>query len=99
MGAKERRQYDREFKLSAVRLVVEGGHRLRDVARDLGVPENVLWRWKKEFQDDSKTSFPGSGHLKPEAEEYRRLRRELDDVRQERDILKKALAIFSKERR
>jgi len=99
MGAIHRRHYERDFKLSAVRLALEGGRRVAEVARDLGISENMLWRWKKEFEDDQDSPFPGSGHLKPEDEKYRRLERELADVKQERDILKKAIAIFSKERK
>ena len=77
MGGIHRRQYDREFKVSAVRLVVEGERKVSDVARHLGINENMLWRWKKEFEDDHKSPFPGSGHLKPEDEKLRRLEREL----------------------
>ena len=93
------RKYDPEFKREAVRLVLEEGIPLARVARDLGVNENMLRRWKSQFLDDPVNVFPGKGHLKPPDEELRRLRRELDDVTQERDILKKALAIFSKEPR
>lgn len=99
MGTITRRRYDKDFKLSAVRLVIEGNRKISDVARDLGITEKILSRWKAEYLTDIDGAFPGSGHLKPEDENYRRLRRELDDVKQERDILKKALAIFSKERR
>lgn len=90
------RKYDPEFKREAVRLVLQEGIPLARVARDLGINENMLHRWKSQFLDDPANAFPGKGHLKPEEEELRRLRRELDDVKQERDILKKALAIFSK---
>ena len=93
------RKYDPEFKREAVRLVLEEGIPLARVARDLGINENMLRRWKSQFLDDPVNVFPGKGHLKPPDEELRRLRRELDDVTQERDILKKALAIFSKEPR
>ena len=93
------RKYDPEFKREAVRLVLEGDIPLARVARDLGINENMLHRWKSQYLTDSIDAFPGKGHLKPEDEELRCLRRELDDVKQERDILKKALAIFSKEPR
>lgn len=91
-----RRQYDRDFKLEAVRLVTEGGRKIPDVARDLGIPQNRIYSWREQFLKDKESSFPGSGHLKPEDEELRRLRRELEDVKEERDILKKALAVFSR---
>jgi len=91
-----RRKYDREFKLEAVRLVTQGGRPVVEVARDLGIHENLLYNWRRKYLDDTVHSFPGKGHLKPADEELRRLKKELTDVREERDILKKALAIFSK---
>jgi transposase len=90
-----RRRFKREFKLEAVRMVVEGGHRVTEVARDLGLRPDMLRRWQRELAEDQRQAFPGQGHLKADEEEMRRLRRELDRVREERDILKKALAIFS----
>ena len=93
---RERRQYDQEFKREAVRLVVEGKRRATEVARDLGIESNMLHRWKKELERDEEQAFPGKGKLRPEDEELRRLQKELEDVREERDILKKALAVFSR---
>lgn len=91
-----RRKYDREFKLEAVRLVTQGGRPVSEVARDLGIHENLLYNWRRKYLDDTAHAFPGKGHLKPADEETRRLKKELLDVKEERDILKKALAIFSK---
>ena len=93
----KRRKYDRAFKLEAVKLVTERRTPLAEAARNLGIHENLLRKWKKQYLEDAADSFPGKGRLKPQAEELRRLRRHLADVEQERDILKKALAIFSKE--
>lgn len=93
---KKRRSYSREFKLEAVGLVTEGGLSVAQAARDLGIPESALWRWKKQYEEDPEQAFPGKGRLRPEDEELRRLRRELERVRQERDILKKAVGIFSR---
>lgn len=91
-----RRKYDREFKVEAVRLVTEGGRRVTEVAKDLGIHENQLYHWRQKYLDDTIHAFPGKGHLKPAEEEMRCLKKELIDVKEERDILKKALAIFSK---
>jgi len=91
-----RRKYDRDFKMEAVRLVVEGNRSVVEIARDLGIHENLLYHWKRKYLDDAVQAFPGKGHLKPADEEMRRLKKELTDVKEERDILKKALAIFSK---
>jgi len=94
-----RRKYDREFKEGAVRLVVDGGKSVRSVARDLGIHENMLHRWKAEYLEDREHAFPGKGHLKPHEEEMLKLRRRVEDLEEEREILKKALAIFSKHRK
>jgi transposase len=94
-----RRGYDRDFKEGAVRLVLDGGRSVRSVARDLGIHENMLHRWKAEYLEDREHAFPGKGHMKPHEEELMRLRKKLADVEEEREILKKALAIFSKHRR
>lgn len=93
----KRRKYDRAFKLEAVKLVTERRTPLAEAARNLGIHENLLRKWKKQYLEDAADSFPGKGRLKPQDEELRRLRRHLADVEQERDIFKKALAIFSKE--
>jgi len=90
-----RRRYDREFKLEVLRLV-EGGKRAAEVARDLGLHVNLIYYWRKQLAEDPEYTFPGQGKLKPPDEQLRRLQRELADVKEERDILKKALAIFSK---
>ena len=93
----KRRKYDREFKVEAVKLVTGGGRAVAEVARNLGIHENLLYKWKEKYSEDMAHAFPGKGRLKPAEEELRRMKRELADVTQERDILKKALAIFSKE--
>ncbi len=98
-GKNQRRKFDAEFKCEAVRLITTGGRRASEVARNLGISANLLHRWKQQFRDDPAYAFPGKGHLKPEDEELRRLKKQLADVTEERDILKKALAIFSKKPR
>jgi transposase len=95
----ERRKFDAEFKCEAVRLITSGGRKVSEVARNLGIRDNLLHRWKRQLLDDSTQAFPGKGHLKPEDEELRRLKKQLADVTEERDILKKALAIFSRKPR
>jgi transposase len=90
-----RRTFTREFKVDAVRMVTQKGHRLSQVARDLDLDPKLLRRWREALEGEGDEAFPGKGHLKPEEEEVRRLRREVDRLREEREILKKALAIFS----
>ena len=94
-----RRRFSREFKAEAVRMVREGGLNLAEVAKDLEIRPDMLRRWKRQVETAGVGAFPGSGRLAPDDEEARRLRRELQRVREERDILKKALAIFSDRQR
>ena len=96
---KQRRQFDRAFKLEAVRLVAEEGRPVAAVARELGINENSLHRWKKDLGDQGDHAFVGTGNLTPDQGELRRVRRELADVTEERDILKKAIAVFSDRKR
>jgi len=91
-----RRKYDREFKEDAIRLILDGGRTVREVARDLGIHENMLHRWKQEYLQDKEHSFPGKGHMKPQEEEIFKLKKKIADLEEDRAILKKALAIFSK---
>ena len=93
---KNQRQYDREFKLNAVKLYQKNGKSLSGQASDLGVPMTTLAGWIKQFKEDGEESFVGSGSLRPCNEELYRLKKELAEVKMERDILKKAVAIFSK---
>ena len=96
---RKRRRFSQEFKMEAVRMVVEQDRDLFQVCEDLEIRPDMLRKWIRKFKDDGKQAFPGSGHLKPEDEENRRLRRENERLRMERDILKKAVAIFSDGRR
>ena len=88
----KKKRFDRDFKISAVKMVTEGGHKAAEVARSLGIHQNQLYNWKKKFSDQGDKAFPGKGHLT----ELAALRRKLKDVEMERDILKKAVGIFSK---
>lgn len=90
------RSYDKEFKRDAVKLVLEGGKSKESVARDLGIAKSTLAYWIWKYQEDPDNCFPGKGYLKPQDEGVRRLKKELADVKMERDILKKAMAIFSR---
>ena len=94
---KKRRQYTKEFKIEAVRLIIEEGRPISDVARELGTAQSLLHRWKKKSEEGKIDPFPGKGRLSPEDEELRRLRRENERLRMEHEILKKAVAIFSEE--
>jgi len=96
MQKRERKHYSKEFKIETVKLITEKGMKVSEVSRDLGITKELLYRWKDEYAKDKEHSFPGEGKQKPEEEELRKLRKELANVKEERDILKKAIAIFSK---
>ena len=93
---RKRRKYDKEFKKEAVRLVHERNGKVTEVAEGLGISPANLQRWKKELSENPDHAFPGLGKLKSPDDEIRRLQKETRDLKEERDILKKALAIFSK---
>ena len=95
----ERRKFTREFKLGVVKSILDGEMSLNQASRELDIRRNVLQRWMAAYRADPENAFPGSGQLKPDDEEIARLRRELRQAQLERDILKKAIAIFSKERK
>jgi transposase len=78
---KKRRSFSKEFKLEAVRLIVEEGRRISELSRELGVGENLLSRWKKKSEEGKIDPFPGKGRLSPEDDELRRLRRDNERLR------------------
>jgi transposase len=92
----QRRNFDRAFKHQFYSLVLEGGRSVAEVARSLGIHENLLHTWKRKFLEDPDFSFPGKGKLKPHDEELRQLKKDLADVREELDIVKKTLCYFSR---
>lgn len=95
---KQRRKYDPEFKLNAVTLSLEKGTSVKDVAEDLGINKDLIYQWRKSYQSLGETAFPGNGcpTLTPEQERIKDLERRLKDAESERDILKKAMIIFSR---
>jgi transposase len=95
----QRKQYDLEFKRQAVRLMQESGKSVNAIAADLGVTSKMLYRWRQAFEQEGEQAFPGNGRLKAEEEYVRSLERELEIARQERDVLKKAIAIFSQDQK
>ena len=99
MKGKSQRTLSAAFKQEAVQLVLTSGKSAVQIAKDLGVSDSALSRWVREYRTQPAEAFPGKGHLSPGDEEVRRLQRENEVLRQERDILKKAIAIFTHEPR
>ena len=97
MGTSTRKTYSSEFKVNAVRMVTEEGRRASEVARDLGIHENMIRNWTKKYQDNEEESFPGQGKLTSKDEYIRKLERENKRLKDERDILKKAAIFFAKD--
>ena len=95
--ARKRQHYSRQFKIGAVKLINEQGYKISEAARNLGIHPSSLRRWKDELDTNSPQAFPGKGHIRPEKEELYRLRKEVKQLRMEREILKKAAAFFAKE--
>lgn len=98
MSGKNRR-YNKEFKQETVKLIVEKGRSVPSVAADMGLNEKTLYRWVSEHNKDKEQAFPGSGKLKHEDEELRKLKRRIADLEEENSILKKAAAIFINHRK
>jgi transposase len=95
---KGNRRYTSEFKLEAVRMALGRNGSVGQVARGLGVPANNLYKWIRLFEEDSNGNS-AKVSARAESPEMRELRRELERVRMERDILKKAIAVFSQQPR
>lgn len=94
---KKRKQYSKQFKIDAVKLITEQGYKVSEAARSLGIHEGVLRRWKNQLITDDEQAFPGHGKMSPEKEELIRLRKENKRLKMEKEILKKAAAFFAKE--
>jgi transposase len=90
---KSRRKYNEQFKRDAVNLLATSEKTLNQVASDLGISYNILFRWKRELGETNKKAFTGNGNSRDE--EMARLQKENAELKLERDILKKAVAIFS----
>ena len=91
--------YTKEFKEEAVRLAETSGKPIAQIARELGISDSAIHGWRKELAEHGEEAFPGKGRQTVLEEENRHLKRELERVQQERDILKKVVSIFSRDQR
>jgi len=98
MGIQKRRKYDSDFKRNAVLLSQEPGRSIPEVAESLGISKDLIYQWRKALKEKGELAFPGKGieALTEEQKRIRELEKKLKDTEMERDILKKAMAIFSK---
>ena len=90
---RKRRNYTEDFKRDAVALVTEQGYKTSEAARSLGIGDNLIRRWKREFEEEASGAKLGAD----EREELKRLRKENRMLRMEKEILKKASQYFAKE--
>jgi transposase len=97
--SKKQQKYSKEFKLETIELARTSDKPDSQVERELGLSRGCLYNWRKDVQREGTQAFPGKGRLKADDEYVRGLERELAIVQQEREILKKALAIFTRSQR
>ena len=94
----KRKTYTREFKLEAVRLLSRGDRPAADIARELGIKRNQLYKWQEQMEARGEASFPGRGRPSSDKDaEIARLKKELEQAKEERDILKKAAQYFARD--
>jgi transposase len=97
---KKRKRFTREFKLEVVRLLEEGEKPASELARELGIRRNLLYKWKETIDQKGKDAFPGKGKrtgVETQTTEIACLKRELAQAKEDVEILKKAAAFFAKE--
>lgn len=91
----KRRVYSKEFKLEAVALSEKSEKTVKEIALDIGVPYQVLCKWRSIYSIEGSDGFPGKGNIKASEKELHELKKKLKEAEEEKEILKKALAIFS----
>lgn len=102
MASETRRVFTAEYKMEVARQLLDGHRTVSELSRELDIHENTLYKWRRKYETRGSLAFPGNGHrAEPVGEketlerEIERLRRELDRAQMERDILKKAVGIFT----
>ncbi len=94
-----KKEYDNGYKTEVCKRIAEGGESAAKVGRELGISENTIYTWGKRYRENRDKPIAGSGHIKAEDVELKRLQRENRELREENEILKKAAAYFAKNQR
>lgn len=93
------KRFEPEFKKDIVKLYINGDRTCSDLAQELGLHENTIYKWAQQYREDPEQAFPGSGNLKPDADELRKAQRKIKDLENEIAILKQAAVYFAKNSR
>ncbi len=93
------KRFDSEFKKDIVKLYINGERTCPSLAEELGLHENTIYKWIQQYKADPEQSFPGSGNLKPDADELRKVQRRIKELENEVAILKQAAVYFAKNSR
>ena len=99
--SKERRKYSKEFKMEAIRMVENGERSVSEIERELNITQGLLWKWKADLdkQPKKEEAFPGNGRLTDTEARIRQLERENALLKEDKEILKKVLTMYSKDGR
>lgn len=93
---RSKKQFTKDFRVEAAKLVVEQGMTQAEVSKDLGINGPTLSRWVQQYRESGVSAFPGKGRLRPEDQRIKDLEAQVRRLTMERDILKKATAYFAK---
>jgi len=90
------KSYSPDYKVEFCKRVINGGEKVADMCRETGVLENTAYSWVARYQENREQPFSGSGHIKAEDVEYKKIQKELKEAKEEIEILKKAAAYFAR---
>ena len=96
MSIMKGKRFDSEFKKDIVKLYINGERTCTSLAEELGLHENTIYKWIQQYKEDPEQAFPGSGNLKPDADELRKAQRKIKELENEIAILKSAAVYFAK---
>lgn len=96
MSIMKGKRFDSEFKKDIVKLYINGERTCPSLAEELGLHENTIYKWIQQYKEDLEQAFPGSGNLKPDADELRKAQRKIKELENEIAILKSAAVYFAK---